>query len=1294
MVNESEIHEANSPAAAAHAFWDLVRNCGLTAGADMLALASVMLLLRWADHEEREVAAVAEFNGEDIETLQTGMDWQEFASRTGWRRQSMYDAMIHKLRRHNRDMSALAGIVRKLDQLPNGVGDSIVDWTSQFPVERRQDRQYIGKVLDHMASTLHRDLRGFGEYATESLVADLMVSLADPKPGERIYDPCFGFGNLLVCGARKIMDASRYAPPSQWNDLRYETIFGVELNTESYFIGLARIVFSGIDYPGLVLGNALERDVGATDAASQFDCILCDPPIGGKIAAPTASHYPLLTNDSVSLFIQHAITSLRPGGRAIIHVPSGVLFRSGADERLRELLATNYCLEGVIALPPGMHRAYSSIQTNLLIIRNSQPKKVVRFLQVDPTMRDGKSRSEKKDIPFVPTAIAKKFWHGELNSVLWETSFQELAKRGWDLQARRIGHDKYEGFLKAVAAADPDVPQIALAEVAELITGVNYSRADTVTDASDNTVGLLRVTDVTSKVVKVPGLYVLPEKIPNYGAKVLRAGDVLVSSGGTIGKVGVVGTNLTDSVPSKSLISIRCSERLRPEYLLAILRSDAYREWMNGHATGSVIMHLTGRSLARLIVPVPPLPVQMRVAESANSGRDATKELLRILEGDNIDPLSDWLGSPNMVALRSSLASSIEVNPEQLLEQTAKNVAEARNSIAHSLDDRIPDSAQVLLIGLDAGMNQLVGLSKLPAGPVRYAALERALMAAQQLENMLSNAIVSWERELYQVAQAIRSVTWSVMEPMLWMKPPVFSTNPAMVSAGVASDISLVITNSNALPLRSLTIRTEPDIGGREAEFLDAKSTIRIPLVLAGSVGEGRFDFSVSWSAKKLDGEEINGEAQLTVGVQSGRDAHYEVALGESPYNGQDAVDRPEMFKGREQLVRRMHAELAKPQPAKVILLEGNRRMGKTSILNRITQEPPLGWLPVYCSFQGGAGFGSRAGLSDQEIFRLMARQIGWSVWDAQKIKTWCGSPSADADTNFKKLFSETTLSAFQTDHPVEVFELYLQSVLAAIKPMRLLLLLDEFDKIQEGIAAGTTNPIVPENLRSLLKAYTGFAVVLAGSKRLKRLREDYWSALFGLGERMEVGPLDERPAEELVVEPVRSRLVFAPDAVEKIVSLCGRRPNLIQVLCNNLFYEAKESGNRSITASIVESIAIEKMTGENEHFATLWQYAGTERKRLILSLCAHLARQGIPVTFSIIEEEIQSAGIFIPRAEKLEDDITDLLEQEVLVRSSTPLITTYAVSVPLLESWIMNNYGDLQMLVRRALRDAEEKHE
>jgi type I restriction enzyme M protein len=251
------------------------------------------------------------------------------------------------------------------------------------------------------------------------------------------------------------------------------------------------------------------------------------------------------------------------------------------------------------------------------------------------------------------------------------------------------------------------------------------------------------------------------------------------------------------------------------------------------------------------------------------------------------------------------------------------------------------------------------------------------------------------------------------------------------------------------------------------------------------------------------------------------------------------------------------------------------------------------------------------------------------------------------------------------------------------------LIMLDEFDKVQEGIDAGITSPMVPDNLRYLIQTYRELSIMLVGSRRLKHLRSQYWSALFGLGESMVIGPLQRKDAGLLVTEPVKDRLSYVPEAKEKIVSLCACRANLIQLMCDHLFYMAKSQGERIISYGMVEK-ASKELTKDNEHFATLWdENCQNERQRFILTLCAQMIRKGEIVTFLTIEEALH--GYEVPVSDdKLLADIEHLIEMELIERHSESEKDQYRISVPLFTDWL--DCVDFQMQRRKAIREGEVK--
>ena len=428
---------------------------------------------------------------------------------------------------------------------------------------------------------------------------------------------------------------------------------------------------------------------------------------------------------------------------------------------------------------------------------------------------------------------------------------------------------------------------------------------------------------------------------------------------------------------------------------------------------------------------------------------------------------------------------------------------------------------------------------------------------------------------------------------------------------------------------------------------------------------------SVSWRAQRLDGTTVRGTKEVEIRVRSAWETVRPRDLGASPYIVGSPVDRQEMFFGRADVMARIKRQLG--THANVILLEGNRRTGKTSILRQLEEgSAPSGWIPVYCSFQDAEGDARRGGIATHNVFRLLARTTGWALHDSG-VETWFPDlPARDPGRPFKLAFRDGLKEAFAGEYPFEVFALYIAAAIEASSPRRILLMFDEFDKLQEGIEAGITSPQVPENLRHLLQHQAGLGAIITGSRRLKRLREEYWSALFGLGHRLGISALPTEEARRLVTRPVEGMLDYLPQACERVVELCACQPFLVQSLCNRVFEQAAAGNGRTVTLDIVEEAATE-MVRDNEHFRTLWGYAGTERRRLLLMLCERLSEGPDAVNLDLLQAELEEHKVPVSRRD-LTSDIEDLRELELIDLNNSYRGGTYRLAVPLMARWLRVN--------------------
>ena len=399
------------------------------------------------------------------------------------------------------------------------------------------------------------------------------------------------------------------------------------------------------------------------------------------------------------------------------------------------------------------------------------------------------------------------------------------------------------------------------------------------------------------------------------------------------------------------------------------------------------------------------------------------------------------------------------------------------------------------------------------------------------------------------------------------------------------------------------------------------------------------------------------------------------------------------MFFGREELLAQIRRQVI--QTGNVVLLEGNRRAGKSSVLWHLEGPNAVpGWLGVYCSLQGAEGSKEGVGVPTVEVFREITKSIANAI---RRLGGKTPLPNGDVRSfggilSFKEktLIGKACREGIGVESPFSNFRDYAEIVLEKLEThgLGLLLMLDEFDKLQEGIDSGVTSPQVPENIRFLVQSYPRFSAILTGSRRLKRLREEYWSALFGIGTRFGVTSLPEEAAHRLITEPVKNRLTYAREAVKRAIYLTAGQPYLLQCLCNRIFDMAAQLKTRSVTLDLVIQ-AGDALIEDNEHFASLWDYARSNRRRFILALCHKEAFGPDPLQLGVIQEHLFGYGIEVDD-EALIADLEFLRELELIELIGNVSGGHYILAIPLMGIWI-EKQQDFAAVLSKARLEMEE---
>jgi type I restriction enzyme M protein len=172
---------------------------------------------------------------------------------------------------------------------------------------------------------------------------------------------------------------------------------GFDFDNTMLRIGSMNMLLHGVENPDIRYRDSLAQDHAADEEA--YTLVLANPPFAGSLDYENTAKDLLSivkTKKTELLFLALFLRLLKPGGRAAVIVPDGVLFGSSkAHKELRRLLVEEQKLDAVVSLPGGVFKPYAGVSTAILFFTktNSGGTDHVWFYDVDA---DGWSLDDKR----------------------------------------------------------------------------------------------------------------------------------------------------------------------------------------------------------------------------------------------------------------------------------------------------------------------------------------------------------------------------------------------------------------------------------------------------------------------------------------------------------------------------------------------------------------------------------------------------------------------------------------------------------------------------------------------------------------------------------------------------------------------------------------------------------------------------------------------------------------------------------------------------------------------------------
>jgi AAA+ ATPase superfamily predicted ATPase len=292
-----------------------------------------------------------------------------------------------------------------------------------------------------------------------------------------------------------------------------------------------------------------------------------------------------------------------------------------------------------------------------------------------------------------------------------------------------------------------------------------------------------------------------------------------------------------------------------------------------------------------------------------------------------------------------------------------------------------------------------------------------------------------------------------------------------------------------------------------------------------------------------------------------------------------------EMFFGRHESFRFVEEHFLREGETAPIVLYGQPRIGKTSLLKNLDQRLTTNLISIYADMQRSAQVESTGGL----LFGL-SKTIGQQLIPRG---IHVRQPSIDAFAS----------------EPFIVFDNFLDEVERAIRAPenRIILALDEFEQIEKQLTAGKVSADLMDYLRGTMQSRSGIRMIFAGTHTLDEMVSGLWTQYFRNALSCHISYLDEDSARSLITNPIKEfPLNYEPEAVDLLVGQTHCHPCLIQLTCSVLvdLKNAQKSRHTSIADVKRAFEKVLKEAGKNV-FPGIWGWIPSGEQKLLAMLAS-----------------------------------------------------------------------------------------
>ena len=616
----------------------------------------------------------------DVKRALTGSDLIEFVNKT------LFD-YLEKFKNNTNDPKSIKYKIGAIFEfLDNRIASGhtlreVLDIIDSLDFQSSSELFELSHIYENLLKGMGSDGGNSGEFYTPRAIIKAMVETVNPQVGETIYDGAVGSAGFLVEAFEFMTSPKKKEKLSatDWETIQTNTFYGQEKTSLGYVMGMMNMILHGIESPNVYKGNTLTQNIRDFQEKDRHNIILANPPFGGKEKTQIQQNFPVETNATEMLFIQHFMKMLKLEGRASIIIPEGVLFQvNSAFKKVKQDLLEGFNVHTIVSLPSGVFLPYSGVKTNILYFDRNGSTSKIWYYEVNPPYKLTKNKPLLYEhlsefVELYKNPKKRNHTNHKLNEEFndWTVSVTEIID--FDLSARNphkiveLEHLTPESLLSEIKKNDLQISSHLLEIESSMVSILNneFSRLNypeipiknlientkninPITEYEDKSITYIDISSINSSnnTIESPKI-IIGANAPSRARKNVKIGDVIfATTRPNLKNIAIVNENYLNPIASTGFCVLRPKKNeLNNEFLFYFLISEKVQEYIKPFIKGAQYPAISDKDLLNIKIPHPAIDIQIKVVNKI-------KQLL-----ENIQSITEIQNKKldNLKALKSSL---------------------------------------------------------------------------------------------------------------------------------------------------------------------------------------------------------------------------------------------------------------------------------------------------------------------------------------------------------------------------------------------------------------------------------------------------------------------------------------------------------------------------------------------------------------------------------------------------------------------------------------------------------------